>query len=88
MYFIGIFNPASKTFEDMNINISRLHQPRLPLGGHSLSQAMLKQLNGPRSTLTSGGVFLAYIIPGYLLAGIHYPKPEELDVFYLYIGKR
>ncbi|XP_040564085.1 ATP-binding cassette sub-family G member 8 [Lepeophtheirus salmonis] len=32
------------------------------------------------------GIFLAYIIPGYLLAGIHYQNVNDLDVFYYYIG--
>ncbi len=36
---------------------------------------------------SSGGIFLALTIPGYLLAGIHYPKVQDLNVFYLYIGK-
>ena len=30
---------------------------------------------------------MALTIPGYLLAGIHYPKVQDLNVFYLYIGK-
>eukprot|EP00096_Caligus_rogercresseyi_P011213 TRINITY_DN4346_c0_g1_i1.p1 TRINITY_DN4346_c0_g1~~TRINITY_DN4346_c0_g1_i1.p1 ORF type:complete len:975 (+),score=241.06 TRINITY_DN4346_c0_g1_i1:188-3112(+) len=32
------------------------------------------------------GIFFAYIIPGYLLAGIHYRNVNDLDVFYYYIG--
>ncbi len=36
---------------------------------------------------SSGGIFLALTIPGYLLAGIHYPKVQDLNVFYLYIGE-
>lgn len=36
---------------------------------------------------SAAGIFLAYIIPGYLLAGIHYPEVPDLDIFYLYIGK-
>lgn len=39
--------------------------------------------------VSSGGVFLAYILPGYLLAGLHYPKQaEDLNNFYFYIGKK
>ena len=32
------------------------------------------------------GIFLAYMIPGYLLAGIHYPQPPHLNHFYSYLG--
>ena len=47
--------------------------------------------------LSSGGVFLAYIIPAYLLAGLHREDAEEPlfpggsllgKVFFQYIGKR
>ena len=34
----------------------------------------------------TGGILLAYIIPGYLLTGIHYPKLPDLNSFYQYIG--
>ena len=34
-----------------------------------------------------GGIFLAYTIPGYLLAGIHYAEARKLDIFYLFIGE-
>ena len=38
---------------------------------------------------TCGGIFLAYIVPGYLLAGIHYKEvlSKDFNLFYLYIGK-
>jgi hypothetical protein len=38
---------------------------------------------------TCGGVFLAYTVPGYILAGIHYNEvvARDFDVFYLYLGK-
>lgn len=35
---------------------------------------------------SAGGIFLAYIIPGYLLAGLHYPNVQDLNIFYMYIG--
>jgi hypothetical protein len=35
----------------------------------------------------AAAVFLAYTIPAYLLAGIHYPKLPDLNAFYLYLGK-
>ena len=39
---------------------------------------------------TSGGIFLAYIVPGYLLAGIHYKEvmSRDFDLFYLHIGNK
>ena len=43
---------------------------------------------GVLDLVSSGGVFLAYVIPGYLLAGLHYPQQDEdLDIFYFYIGE-
>ena len=43
---------------------------------------------GLLNLVSSGGVFLAYAVPGYLLAGLHYPQQDDdLDVFYFYIGK-
>ena len=43
---------------------------------------------GTLNLVSSGGVFLAYVIPGYLLAGLHYPQQDEdLDIFYFYIGR-
>ena len=44
---------------------------------------------GLLNLVSSGGVFLAYAVPGYLLAGLHYPQQDDdLDVFYFYIGKK
>ena len=34
----------------------------------------------------SAGVFLAYTVPAYLLAGIHYPDIADLNSFYIYLG--
>ena len=39
------------------------------------------------SAPVAAAVFLAYTIPSYLLAGIHYPKLPDLNAFYLYLGK-
>ncbi len=39
------------------------------------------------SAPVAAAVFLAYTIPAYLLAGIHYPKLPDLNAFYLYLGK-
>lgn len=36
---------------------------------------------------TSFGIFLAYVIPGYLLAGIHYPEVRDLNIFYYHVGE-
>ena len=32
------------------------------------------------------GEMVAYIVPAYLLAGIHYPDNDHLSTFYTYIG--
>ena len=52
----------------------------------------MKALSPPQtiySLPTCGGIFLAYIVPGYLLAGIHYKEvlSKDFNLFYLYIGK-
>ena len=32
------------------------------------------------------GEMVAYVVPAYLLAGIHYPDSQHLHIFYTYIG--
>ena len=53
----------------------------------SINNLFVYLLQSLYSAPVAAAVFLAYTIPSYLLAGIHYPKLPDLNAFYLYLGK-
>ena len=59
-------------------NYNDCHSPKIPYP-HPSSQSPSKQ----QSSLTDQ---VAYCVPAYLLAGLHYPDIGDLTSFYLYIG--